>query len=348
MDFGVYLEFASQEGMPQKDVFDESFALVDEVERLGVESLWLSEYHFTVGRSVLSSPVAVACAIASRTERVRIGLAVLLLPLANPVRVAEEVATLDHISKGRLEFGIGRGTFPNVHEGFGLAFNESRSRFEEYLQVVLGAWREDEFSFEGEHFSCQNVRVAPKPYQEPHPPIHIGVTSAESFPIVGTMGYSIIVNPSRVFSLSELRPHIEAYRQAWDEAGHPGKGKVGVRIPVYVAETAEKAYSEPRESTLRAAYRLGERVAGYGSHEGTTGDWSAEGNRILDMSYDDWLRDKVVFGTPDEVIEKLDRLKNELTLDQVMYEINYGNQLPYELQTNNLQMINELVVPALA
>ena len=140
MDFGLYVEFASREGVSQHEVFRESFALVDEAERLGVDSMWLAEYHFMAGRSVLSAPVPIACAIASRTKRARVGLAVLLLPLGNPIRLAEEVATLDHISQGRLEFGIGRGTFPNIHEGFRVPFTESRRRFEEYLDIILKAW----------------------------------------------------------------------------------------------------------------------------------------------------------------------------------------------------------------
>jgi alkanesulfonate monooxygenase SsuD/methylene tetrahydromethanopterin reductase-like flavin-dependent oxidoreductase (luciferase family) len=348
MDFGLYLEFASRQGVPQHEVFRESFALVDEAERLGVDSMWLAEYHFTVGRSVLSAPVPIACAIASRTARARIGLAVLLLPLGHPIRIAEEVATLDHISQGRLEFGIGRGTFPNVHEGFRVPFTESRRRFEEYLDIILQAWTTESLSYEGEYFSCQEVTVSPKPYQTPYPPISVGITSAETFPIIGRAGYAIIINPSRVFALAELAPHIQAYRQAWKEAGHPGAGKVGLRIPVYVAASAKRAYTEPQESTLYSMRRLGERVTNYGSRAGTTGDWSAEGQRILRMSYDNWLRDKVAYGTPDAVADRLGQLRDELTLDHIIYEINFGNQLPFALQMHNLRLMQEKVIPQLA
>jgi alkanesulfonate monooxygenase SsuD/methylene tetrahydromethanopterin reductase-like flavin-dependent oxidoreductase (luciferase family) len=246
MDFGLYLEFASREGVPQHEVFRESFALVDEAERLGVDSMWLAEYHFTVGRSVLSAPVPIACAIASRTARARIGLAVLLLPLGHPIRIAEEVATLDHISQGRLEFGIGRGTFPNVHEGFRVTFTESRRRFEEYLDIILKAWTTKSLSYEGEYFSCQEVTVAPKPYYTPYPPISVGITSAETFPIIGRKGYAIIINPSRVFALSELAPHIQGYRQVWKEAGHPHAHLTPpMSKGMYVTPTMEEALHDP-------------------------------------------------------------------------------------------------------
>ena len=110
MEFGLFLEFPALEDVTDQEAFTEGFALVDEAERMGVDSLWLAEYHFSPF-SVLSAPVTVATAIAARTKRARIGFGVLLLPLSNPVRIAEEAATLDHISQGRLDFGIGRGTF---------------------------------------------------------------------------------------------------------------------------------------------------------------------------------------------------------------------------------------------
>ena len=346
MDFGLFMEFACREGVTQKEAFDESFALVDEAEAMGVDSVWLAEYHFNPER-VLSAPIAVASAIAGRTKRMRIGLAVLLLPLGNPVRIAEEVATLDHISGGRLEFGIGRGTFPNVHEGFGVPFADSRARFEEFLEIILKAWTTESFSFEGEYYSCPDVRVEPKPLQTPYPPIHVGITSEETFPIIGRMGYPILINPSRVFALLELAPYIRQYRLAWEEAGHQGEAQVGLRVPVYVAETAERAYSEPKESTMASVRRLGDRVAVSASHRGTTGDWHSQAERILSVGYEDWLRDKVVYGTPEAVVERLGQLGEELGLSQIIYEVDLGNRIPYELQVNCLRLMTEKVIPQL-
>jgi alkanesulfonate monooxygenase SsuD/methylene tetrahydromethanopterin reductase-like flavin-dependent oxidoreductase (luciferase family) len=347
MDFGLFLEFPCRDGMTQKEAFDESFALVDVAEEMGVGTLWLAEYHFNPGR-VLSSPVTIASAIAARTKRVRIGLAVYILPLGHPVRMAEEVATLDHISQGRLEFGIGRGTFPNIHEGYRVPFTESRGRFQEFLEVILKAWTAERFSFEGEYYQCHDLCVVPKPLQTPHPPIHVGITSEETFPIIGRMGYPILINPSRVFTLSELGSHIQQYRQAWREAGHSGEPKVGLRVPVYVAETAEQAYWEPQESTMFSVRRLGDRVAETASHVGTTGDWQAQAERIRQMDYDAWLRDKVVYGTPEAVVERLRQLQEELGLDQVIYEVNYGNLIPYERQINCLRLLTDRVIPQLA
>ena len=344
MDFGLFLEFPCPEGGTERDAFREAFELVDKAEEQGVDSVWLAEYHFNPGR-VLASPVTISSAIAARTHRIRIGLAVLLLPLGNPIHIAEDVATLDHISEGRLDFGIGRGTFPNVHEGFNTPFSESRPRFDESLEIILKAWTNESFSFTGEYYSYQDLTVTPKPYQTPHPPVHVGITSAETFPIIGTMGYSILINPSRVFSLSELKPYIQEYRQAWKEAGHQGEGKVGLRIPIYVAESAEQAYSEPKESALLSMDRLGNRVAEYAEYGAETQGWQAQADRIQAMDYDDWLRDKVAYGTPGAVVERLGGLQEELGLDQVMFEVNFGSLIPHERQLQCLKLFTEEVIP---
>jgi alkanesulfonate monooxygenase SsuD/methylene tetrahydromethanopterin reductase-like flavin-dependent oxidoreductase (luciferase family) len=346
MDVGLFLEFPCREGMTDGEAFAECFALVDAAEALGVNSVWLAEYHFAP-ISVLSSPITVASAIAARTQRIRIGLAVVLLPLAHPIHIAEDIATLDHISQGRVEFGVGRGTFPDTHDGFNSPFAESRERFDEYLDIIVKAWTQERFSFAGKYYRCDNLWVRPKPVQRPHPPIRIGITSEVTFPLVGRLGFPIIINPSRVFALSELAPYIQQYREAWHKAGHAGVPQVGLRVPLYVAKTAERAYTEPRVSTMAAVQTLGNRVADSASRAGTTGDWSAQAERVRSMSYEDWLRDKVVYGTPDTVVDRLQQLREELDLTQILYEVNYGRQIPSALQLENLRMINEYVIPQL-
>jgi hypothetical protein len=116
-------------------------------------------------------------------------------------------------------------------------------------------------------------------------------------------------------------------------------------VPVYGAETAERAYEDPRESANFMAQRLGQRVSGYAGYGGTTGDWGGQGEQILNMSYDDWLRDKVVYGTADAVTQRLQQLAEDLDLDQIIYEINSGNQLSYQHQVNSLRLFNQQVVP---
>lgn len=157
MNFGMFTDFHVRQNMSQAEAFDESFRQVEEAEKLGIDSVWLSEHHFSPERSVLASPLVIASSIATRTQRVRIGLAVQVLPLTNPLRIAEEAATVDHISKGRFDFGVGRSGLTRYYQGYNVPYVESRSRFLEALDIITQAWTQEQFSYTGDHFNSHNV-----------------------------------------------------------------------------------------------------------------------------------------------------------------------------------------------
>jgi alkanesulfonate monooxygenase SsuD/methylene tetrahydromethanopterin reductase-like flavin-dependent oxidoreductase (luciferase family) len=171
MNFGMFTDFHVRENMNQVEAFDESFNQVMAAEELGLDTVWLAEHHFSPERAVLASPMVLASAICARTERIRVGLAVQVLPLTNPLRVAEEAATVDHISKGRFEFGIGRSGLTRYYQGFNVPYEESRPRFIESLEIIMKAWKQDSFSHNGRYHSYDDVTVVPKPFQNPHPPV---------------------------------------------------------------------------------------------------------------------------------------------------------------------------------
>src|SRR2546425_12331900 len=148
---GLFTEFQRAPGMDEAQAFDEAMAQTIAAEDLGFDAVWLAEIHFQKERSVLSSPLVVAATIAARTRRVRIGIAVQVLPLAHPLHLAEDVATLDHLSKGRLDFGVGRSGLPGHYSGFNIPYEESRDRFEETLDIVLKAWTEERFTYARRH-----------------------------------------------------------------------------------------------------------------------------------------------------------------------------------------------------
>src|ERR1700689_4145461 len=139
MEFGVFHEFPSLVGRPDSAAFEEAFDIVDGAERWGLDVIWLAELHFDPERSVLSSPMCIASAIAARTKRMKIGVAVQVLPLCNPLRIAEEAATVDQISHGRLIFGVGRSGVAKTYEAYGVPYAESRERFAETLEIILKA-----------------------------------------------------------------------------------------------------------------------------------------------------------------------------------------------------------------
>ena len=349
MEFGLFVEFPSREGTTQAQIFKDSMELIQAAEDSGSEGVWLAEYHFDPGRSVLSAPVTVAGAVAARTKKVKIGLAVHVLPLRNPVQIAEEIATLDHLSDGRLDFGIGRAAFPRIYQGYGFDYSESRDRFDECLEIILRSWTEEKFSFKGKFYQYDDLCVVPKPLQKPHPPIRIGATSEDTFELVGRMGYPIFINPSRVTTLLDLKPLVAEFHQAREKAGHTGQVDVGLRVPVYVAETKEKAYSEPKESTMFQMQRLINVITQSIGEAGISAgdDRAAQAERLKAMTYEDVLANTVVYGTPESVVERLQQLQEELGLTQVIYEVNFGCNVPLEHQIKAVQLINEQVAPNL-
>jgi alkanesulfonate monooxygenase SsuD/methylene tetrahydromethanopterin reductase-like flavin-dependent oxidoreductase (luciferase family) len=290
----------------------------------------------------------VASAIATRTRRVRVGTAVQVLPLNHPLRIAEEVATIDHISQGRFEFGIGRSGVVRSYDTYGVPYGESQARFREALEIIRSAWTGEPFSYEGEFHRVQNAVVAPRPYQDPHPPIRMAATSDETFPVAGRIGLPIFVG-LRTTEIPDLQGQLAPYRQAWREAGHPGHPSVYLRIPVYVSPTARGAREEPRDSLTSFFARQTElaRSAVGRAGAGPADRRRFQAERMASLSYDDILERKVAFGTPEEVVDRLTRLQDALGLDGIVAEPNPGGRIPADLETRSLEQLAREVMPAL-
>jgi alkanesulfonate monooxygenase SsuD/methylene tetrahydromethanopterin reductase-like flavin-dependent oxidoreductase (luciferase family) len=194
MEFGMFHEFPSLPGRSDSDAFDEAMQQVDAAERWGLDVMWLAELHFEPRRSLLSAPLSIASAIAARTRRIKIGIAVQVLPLCHPLRLAEEAATVDQLSRGRLIFGVGRSGVAQTYEAYGVSYAESRERSREVLDVVIAAWTRPSFSYEGVYHRFKNVTVVPKPYQKPFPPIRIAASTPDTFPAIGRRGVPVFAS----------------------------------------------------------------------------------------------------------------------------------------------------------
>src|SRR6201996_2835073 len=220
MEFGLFHEFQKSGDTSEAEAFSQSFALVDAAEQWGLDAMWLAELHFTPDRSVLASPMILAATIAQRTKRMKIGTAVQVLPLCHPLRLAEEVATVDQLSGGRLIFGAGRSGFAHTYKTYGVDYGESRERFAETLTIVKRAFTEERFSHKGKYFSYDNVRLSPRPVQQPWPEIRVAAASPDTYVEVAEQGHAIFV-AARTGNLSELGPMVKTYQAAWKAAGHP-------------------------------------------------------------------------------------------------------------------------------
>ena len=348
MQFGSFMEFHRREGSSQTDAFREAFDHISLAEDLGLDSVWLAESHFNPARSVLSSPHAIASAIAARTKRLRVGTAVSVLPLGNPLRIAEEAATIDHISEGRFEFGVGRSGLPGSYEGYNIPYSESRERFYEYLEIITTAWQEERFSYKGNFYTYNDVCLVPKPYQNPHPPIRIAATTSDTFPVIGEMGYPVFVGV-RGLSLSDVGSQVESYRTALNESGHVGDIDVSLRVPVFVGETEEDALTVPEESFMRQFRRLGGQLSASANRAGASpGEERAE--RGAQLASIEWERDvigqKAAVGTPEMVVSQLRVMREALSLTGVVAEFNAGELIPEEKIAGSLRLFCEEVIPA--
>jgi alkanesulfonate monooxygenase SsuD/methylene tetrahydromethanopterin reductase-like flavin-dependent oxidoreductase (luciferase family) len=347
MHFGIFMEFETRQGHSQADAFRDGFALVEEADRLGLDGVWLGEMHFNPARSVLSAPIVVASSIATRTRRLRVGMAVQVLPLNNPLRIAEEAATVDHISQGRFDFGIGRSGNPRAYDIYGIPYEESQARFREALEIILQAWKGERFSYHGQYYRFDNAIVSPRPYQQPHPPIRMAATTEETFPRVGEMGLPIFVG-LRGMDIPELRTHLQAYRKAWQEAGHAGSGDVFVRIPVYASPTERGAVEEPKDSIMYYYSRQADltRSAVGRAGAGPAERRQARAERLSSLTYDEILHTKVAFGTAAQLIDRFAQLREELGLNGIVAELNAGGLLPPEWVHRSLRILTQEVMPA--
>jgi len=343
---GLFLE-ERRVGASDSEFFRELLDTVDAAEAKGLDGIWLGEIHFLPSRSILSSPLVVASAIASRTRRMCIGTAVHVIPLRHPLAVAEDVATLDHLSGGRFEFGIGRSGSARSYNLIGIPYEESQGRLMESLEIMREAWKGERFSFHGQYYHVDNAIVGPRPLQQPHPPVRIAALNPASFVRAGELGLHIFVG-LRGTDISVLRGHVEDYQAAWHRAGRPGKGSVYLRIPLYAAASDDKAVEESRESLVHYFRRQAELArAGTGSGTVTEGERLAMAEELATLTLDHILRERVVVGSPQGLVKRLRELRSDLQLDGIVVEPNPGGQISTERMMRSLDLLATQVAPEL-
>ncbi len=348
MEFGIFHEFPSRGPGGDTRAIAEGLELADGAERWGLDALWLAELHFDPARSVLSAPLPLAAAIAARTERLRIGIGVQVLPLCHPLRLAEEAAMIDQISRGRLILGVGRSGVARTYEAYGVPYAESRARFAEILGIVRRAWAEETFSHQGQFYQFDTVAVTPRPFRPNGPPIRAAATGAATAEAIGRQGFPVFVGV-RHEPASHLLPAIAAYRAAWRAAGHPGQGQVYIRFPAYLAPTETEARAEA-EASLIHYYRA--QAALLADSAGRAGVAEAEErarqSRVLaEMTYEEARRGLVLIGTPASVAARLVETREELGIDGVLAELDCGGQVPHAGVMRALRLLCEEVRPRL-
>lgn len=291
--------------IPLEDVYARAMDRIEIMDETGYDAVWLAEHHFS-GYSVCPSVHLMGMHVASRTKRLRIGTAVTLAAFYHPLRIAEEIALLDILSDGRVNWGAGRGFDPIEMKVFSVDPGESTARFREAVEIVLAAWSNDRLTFEGEFHSFQDVDVLPKPKQRPHPPAWVAASSLGAVEWAASRGHSILMDPHS--ANSEIARKLAHYGAGLEKAGHDeGKRDLPIARLIALAETdaQAKAIAE-RGAKWTAGYIPKQALASFRSDDETP--------EVVDH----YMDDVIIHGSPERVVDILKRLAEELPLDYLL------------------------------
>jgi probable F420-dependent oxidoreductase len=235
--FGLYSSIANPpRGEHLERSIDEVIAEAQLAEASGFDSCFFGEHHQDKD-GFLPSPLIVAAAVAASTRRLRVGTSVILLPLHHPVRVAEDVITLDLVSKGRVILGVGIGYQPADFRAFAIPMEHRVALFEESVEILRRCWTGEQFSFRGKHYTLDDVQIRPRPYQQPAPPLWFGASVTPAARRAGLLADAFVGTPST--SLQNAMRLVDAYKQAAREAGRPAQ--VVLMRDAWVAGTRAEA-----------------------------------------------------------------------------------------------------------
>jgi alkanesulfonate monooxygenase SsuD/methylene tetrahydromethanopterin reductase-like flavin-dependent oxidoreductase (luciferase family) len=289
-------------------VYARALERIEIMDRTGYDAVWLAEHHFS-SFSVCPSVHMMGTLAAARTRRLRIGTAVSLAPFYHPLRLAEEVALLDQLSGGRVNWGAGRGFARVEFTAFGVPPEESASRFQETVEIVLKAWTEERLSFTGKHFRYDDVEVLPKPAQRPHPPVWLAASSEPALDWAAARGYSILMDPHS--SGPEIGAKRRYYTGRLVAAGFSEAGRdIPIARLVAIAGNDRKA----RDVARNGAEWILNSYLGSQHRPVMQGSFTPAGVDPLQR----YLDEVILWGTPDKVGDKILRLREEIGLDYLL------------------------------
>ncbi len=341
------------------DVYDQHIRLAQEIEQAGWHSYFVIEHQNSpVGR--ITAPSVYLTAVARATSVLRIGAMMWQLPFYPPIRLAQEVAMLDHLSRGRVEFGTGIGVHEHEFIRWGMDFYQRAALAGEVLDIVKRAWTSDEITHQGKYFKFDEALPQPKPFQKPHPPIWAAVHSDAAIEFAARNNYHVAQN---LDTDEVVARKFDLFRQTWRECGHPGPmPRVFLMRQVHVAETDEKAHEEARQ--FIASPEGGAVPVGGGSIAQTRIGWGANprgmgrdserphdkarGETIFQaaQSYEFNLESGLALvGSPETVVRRLEEGRRRIGYDIFCTNHEIG-RMPPDLVANSIRLFGKEVVPA--
>jgi natural product biosynthesis luciferase-like monooxygenase protein len=322
---------------PVSQLYQNLFAQFDELDALGYDDVWVTEHHFHEYGGVISDPPVFLAAAARTTQRIHLGIAISVLPLHNPLQIAEGYAMVDVISNGRLEFGVGRGSTGGEYASFRIDNEDSAPRMKESTAIIEQAWSGEPVTFHGELFDYDDVRVLPRPVQEPTPPIWVGASrSDDTFRWAGQHGYHLMTLPY-MYDPEVLQHWIGVYRDALVEAGHdPATREVLGKFHIYVADDLE--------TVRREAIPYLRHYADISAARASRAPGMSRLNNADD--FDEQVhRGNLIAGDPQGCVDIIRRWSELLGLTTISGTFHFGG-MPQELALKNIRLFAERVMPA--
>jgi alkanesulfonate monooxygenase SsuD/methylene tetrahydromethanopterin reductase-like flavin-dependent oxidoreductase (luciferase family) len=344
MEIALWDTFYPRHGVSAADHYDQLIREIEIAEELGFQHYWFLEHHFNP-RCPVPSPNLLIATAARATKRIRLGAMVNILPFRNPAILAQEIAMLDNLTRGRLDVGIGRGLNPKEFATLATDQSQSRAMFLEALDVMLGLWGDGEFCHHGQYFNVnKKAPLSPPLLQRPHPPLYVSAQSDESLRFAAERNLPF----GQLDALEEdCRRDLLLYREIAHAHGFEPAPKLFLTREVFIAETDAEARRETYQYLL-GYWELWQRYAQF-TREGLVADyynsWLRRAPKLADMSYEELVeRNMLLIGAPDTVAAQLRALTLELDIAILTCVFHLGG-LPHERVVRSMRLFADEVLP---
>jgi len=339
INFGTFLLMQSPSARSSQEIYTRGLEIAQAAEALGFGNVWLAEHHFST-YGYLSRPAQLATYIAAKTTRIRVGTAVIVVPLHHPLVIAEEIATLDLLSGGRLDVGLGRGYQPYEFERFGLELESGRARWEESIDILLKSFEGRPFSYDGKLFKIPETMVFPQPLQQPRPPIWITAQSPESVEAAVRRGFNVLTGGFGV-PIERMAEFRRLFDRLVGEFKPPQPLRVGVQRAVYVAESQADARAAVEEARWNMRVTLSLRNQYERVEQGRAIPVPAP----KEPDTDDLLDRFLIIGTPDTVIRQIKRVEEMVGITHFNCSFWFGD-LEHARVMRSMERFAREVLPA--
>ena len=341
MDIGTFLLMQSPSARSSQEIYDRGLEQAQAAEALGFRNIWLAEHHFST-YGYLSRPLQLATYIAAKTKKLRVGTAVIVVPLHHPLVIAEEIAMTDILSGGRLDIGLGRGYQRYEFERFGLKLDADGQRWDESLDIIVKSFEGKPFSYEGKLFKVPETSLFPQPLQKPHPPIWITAQSQYSLEAAARRGFNVLTGGFGVpmERLAEFGGHFKRVTAEMKPAERP---LVGVQRAVYVT----KDQTDAREAAEQARWNMRVTLSLRNNYERVENGHAIPVPAKTEPDIDDLLDRYLVIGTPDTVTRQIQRIREVVGISHFNCSFWFGD-LDQKRVLRSMELFSREVMPALA